>query len=143
MYSIYEIKKNESINDIAKKLNLSVEQLEKINGKLENITQGQLIIIPNQKNYDIYIVKKGDTLYSIGKMYDIDVNTLKLFNGLKDDEFLYPNQQIMIPKNKIYITQENDNILKIITNSNMNYDEFFKLNKEILIVPDQIIFFDK
>ena len=85
MYSIYEIKNNETINDIANKLNISVEQLREINGELKDITSGQLIIVPNQKNYSIYNVKKGDTLYSIGKIYNVDANTLKLFNGLKDD----------------------------------------------------------
>ena len=38
---------------IANKLNISVEQLREINGELKDITSGQLIIVPNQKNYSI------------------------------------------------------------------------------------------
>ena len=63
MYNIYEVKKNETLSDIANKLNISVYQLMEINGELSNITQGQLIIIPNKSNYTIYTVKQGDTFF--------------------------------------------------------------------------------
>ncbi len=63
MYNIYEVKKNETLSDIANKLNISVDQLMEINGELSNITQGQLIIIPNKSNYTIYTVKQGDTFF--------------------------------------------------------------------------------
>ena len=142
MYNIYEVKNNETISDIANKLNVSVDQLMEINGELSDITQGQLIIVPNKNNYTIYTVRQGDTLYGIAKKNNIKVKSIKLFNGLKENEYLYPNQKLMIPKDKIYVTKENDEILKLIKQSKMNYDKFFELNPNLILASDQIIFYD-
>ena len=142
MYNIYEVKNNETISDIANKLNVSVDQLMEINGELSDITQGQLIIVPNKNNYTIYTVSQGDTLYGIAKRNNIDVKSIELFNGLKENEYLYPNQKLKIPKDKIYVTKENDEILKLIKQSKMNYDKFFELNPSLILASDQIIFYD-
>ena len=83
MYSIYEVLKNENLNDIAKKLNINVDELIELNGELNDITPGQLIIVPKQDSiFKNYTVKKGDNLYSIAQKYDIDTKTLELLNGL-------------------------------------------------------------
>lgn len=143
MYSIYEIKQGETLNDIANKLNITIEQLNSINGDLRNLSEGQLIVIPNEKNYTLYVVKPGDTLYSIAKKNNTDVKSIELFNGLKENEFLYPNQELMIPKNNIYITKENENLLDIIKKLNIEINEFLKLNNKIYLQEDQILYYKK
>ena len=143
MYSIYEVRNNETIYDIAKNLNMTVEQLIKINDELNNIKEGQLIIVPNQNNYIMYTVKKGDTLSALAKRNDIDVKSIVLFNGLKEDEFLYPNQQLMIPKDNIYITNENENLFDIINKLNISLEEFLNLNDKIYLQKEQILFYKK
>lgn len=143
MYSIYEVRNNETIYDIAKNLNMTVEQLIKINDELNNIKEGQLIIVPNQNNYIMYTVKKGDTLSALAKKNDIDVKSIVLFNGLKEDEFLYPNQQLMIPKDNIYITNENENLFDIINKLNISLEEFLNLNDKIYLQKEQILFYKK
>ena len=143
MYNIYEVKQNETLDDIANKLNTTKENLLEINGNLSDIKQGQLIIVPTQINYKIYVVKQGDTLYGIAKKYGIDVDSLTLFNGLKENEFLYPNQQLMIPNNDIYVTEEKENLLDIIKKLNMNLDEFINMNNKLYLQKDQILYYKK
>ena len=143
MYSIYEIKQGETLNDIANKLNITVEQLNSINGDLKNLSEGQLIVIPNEKNYTLYVVKPGDTLYSIAKKNNTDVKSIELFNGLKENEFLYPNQELMIPKNNIYITKENEKLLDVIKKLNIEINELLELNNKIYLQEDQILYYKK
>ena len=102
MYSIYEVLNKETLNDIAKKLNISIDELIELNGQLGDIMPGQLLIVPKQDNfYQTYIVKKGDNLYSIAQKYNTDTKTLELLNGLDGDDYIYPNQRLLIPKENI------------------------------------------
>lgn len=139
MYSIYEVKGNESISDIAKKLNVSVEDLIFLNGEINNVTQGQLIIIPSQKEYTIYSVKKGDNLNSIAREYNVDAKSIALLNGLKEGEYIYPNQKLLIPKMNVYITKENETLSHLL--DVMSLDEV--LNNKIYLQSDQILFYKK
>ena len=143
MYSIYEVKQNDTLDSIANDLNITKEQLIEINGDLKNIMQGQLIIVPTKSNYTIYTVKRGDTLYNIAKKYNIDVKSIMLFNGLKENEFLYPNQQLMIPYENIYVTDENDSLLDLIKKLNVTLEDFVNMNNKIYLQKDQILYYKK
>ena len=143
MYNIYEVKQSETLDDIANKLNTTKENLLEINGNLNDMRQGQLIIVPKKTDYKVYTVKHGDTLYSIAKKYGIDVKSIVLYNGLKENEFLYPNQRLMIPNNDIYVTEENENLLDIIKKLNINLDEFINMNNKIYLQKDQILYYKK
>ena len=138
MYSVYEVKKNESLNDIANKLNISLEELVSLNNNINTIKQGQLIIIPNGNQYNTYVVKKGDNLYSIARRYNIDEKTLELLNGLKENEYIYPGQKILIPKDNVYVTKENDTVKKLL-DSGITLDNLYN----IYLQNDQIIFYKK
>ena len=143
MYSIYEVKQNDTLDRKANDLNITKEQLIEINGDLKNIMQGQLIIVPTKSNYTIYTVKRGDTLYNIAKKYNIDVKSIMLFNGLKENEFLYPNQQLMIPYENIYVTDENDSLLDLIKKLNVTLEDFVNMNNKIYLQKDQILYYKK
>ena len=138
MYSVYEVKKNESLNDIANKLNISLEELVSLNNNINTIKQGQLIIIPNGNQYNTYVVKKGDNLYSIAKRYNVDEKTIELLNGLKENEYIYPGQKLLIPKDNVYVTKENDTVKKLL-DSGINLDNLYN----IYLQNDQIIFYKK
>lgn len=142
MYSVYEVKQNETLESIANDLNITIEQLIKLNGNLDNLKQGQLIVIPTKVNYSTYLAKKGDTLYSISKKYNIDIKSLELINGFKEDEYLYVEQEVLIPNNKIYVTKENDNLIEIIEKLNMSFDKLTSLNDTLILKEDQIIFYN-
>ena len=138
MYSVYEVKKNESLNDIANKLNISLEELISLNNNVNTIKEGQLIIIPNENQYNTYVVKKGDNLYNIAKRYNVDEKTIELLNGLKENEYIYPGQKLLIPKDNVYVTKENDTVKKLL-DSGINLDNLYN----IYLQNDQIIFYKK
>lgn len=138
MYSVYEVKKNESLNDIANKLNISLEELASLNNNVNTIKEGQLIIIPNENQYNTYVVKKGDNLYNIAKRYNVDEKTIELLNGLKENEYIYPGQKLLIPKDNVYITKENDSVKKLL-DSGIELDNLYN----IYLQKDQIIFYKK
>ena len=135
MYSIYEVLNNENLNDIAQKLNVDIEELVNLNGQLD-IKPGQLIIVPkNDSVYQTYIVQKGDSLYSIAQKYNIDTNTLEVLNGLDSDDYIYPNQKLLIPKENIgiYIVNNNETIADLIDSIPVGFDNLNRLNKKIYL----------
>ncbi len=71
-------------------------------------------IVPsnNQKYYDYYTIQKGDSLYGIARIYNINPELLAALNGLDMEEYIYPNQQILVPKSgfSYYITKEGDTL---------------------------------
>ena len=144
MYQIYQVMPGESLFDVSRKVGTTVEELEKLNG-LKNGTNidGSYIIIPNQEKvyYETYKVKKGDSIYSIAKKYGVDYNTLLSLNGLNPNQYIYPDQEIVIPKGnmKVYVTKEGDTISKISDALNKPVSSIMDNNKEIELLPDQII----
>lgn len=142
MYSVYELKANENIEDVAKKFNIEVSELKKLNNDLDNIVEGSLIVVPNKNMYITYLVKSGDNLFNISKKYNIPIETIQLINGLKENEYIYPNQELLIPNGLYYITKENDKLKDILKNVK-NIEEFLNMNETIILQPEQIIFYKK
>ena len=138
MYSVYEVKKNGSLNDIAKKINIRLEELKNLKNNINTIKEGQLIIIPNENQYNTYVVKNGDNLYNIAKRYNVEEKTIELLNGLKENEYIYPGQKLLIPKDNVYITKENDSVKKLL-DSGIELDNLYN----IYLQKDQIIFYKK
>ncbi len=146
MYKIYIVEPGETIESIASNLKISPDTLYDINGFNPNhiLQVGDQIIVPSvNTNYTSYIVKRGDNPYSIAKRFNISVNDLLTINGLEKDDYIYPNQELMIPNmsNKYYITKNNDTIMDIINNTGTSINELLDMNKTIYIIPDQMIFY--
>ena len=89
----YIVKSGDSLYQIAKKYNTSVDEIKKINNLTTNsLSIGQVIKLPNQnsnnseenieKDYQTYIVKSGDSLYQIAKKYNTSVDEIKRLNNL-------------------------------------------------------------
>ena len=90
--------------------------------------------------YDKYVIKKGDTLYGISKQYNINPELLSLVNGLNINDFIYENQEILIPKSgySYYYTKSGDTLADVINLFKGNYEEFKKLNKNIMLEEGQL-----
>ena len=82
MYTIYNVRYGDTLDQIANNFGVSIDELKKINGMDYNQTvmMGDQIIVPkNQNDYlKSYIVITGDTLYDIARRNNVDVNTLLL-----------------------------------------------------------------
>lgn len=148
MYKIYQLEDSQTIKEIADNLGVEVETLEMINGLNQDtlIKKGEEIIIPIESsigNYMKYIVKQGDNMYAIAKKYNINYPTLLALNGLEDSDYIYPNQQIVIPRRNvnIYLTEKNDTLNSIAKKLNSNIEDIMNQNETIYILPNQAIIY--
>ena len=140
MYQIYQVGMDETIETIANKLGITIDELKRINGIGNNVNlmEGSYLIIPNNnmnQDYTKYIVKQGDNMYAIAKNNNIDLDTLLSINGLNKNDYIYPNQEILIPNNRTYITKENDTVNDIINKLNINLDKI----GDLYLIQDQMI----
>lgn len=94
----------------------------------------------NNELYDTYIIKKGDTLFGISKQYNINPELLSLVNGLNMNDYIYENQEILIPKNgySYYFTKSGDNLNDILELFKINYGDFNKVNNRVLLEEGQL-----
>lgn len=149
MYQIYIIEKGDTIDSIAKKFNTTVSELYKLNSFSPNfvVSEGKRIIVPLTKEplFDYYTIEKGDTLSSIAKKYNIDVKSLAALNGLDLDDYIYPNQTILIPKKDVsfYITTEGDTMNTVSKKLNNTPVDLLLQNETLYLVPNQLIIYKK
>ena len=143
MYQVYEIMNDETLESIAIRMNFDSEELCRLNGMNEQeFVPGQFIVIPKIDDlYSSYIVKSVDTLFDISKKYNIDLNTLYALNGLDDGDYIYPNQELILPKDNtlMYITVQGDNLESISNNLGVSYNELVDSVSNLSFVPDQLI----
>ena len=126
----YVVKKGDSLWSIAKKYNMTVDELKSINNLKSNLLSiGQrLKIKESNDNQNIYIVKKGDTLYKIANMYVTTVDNLKALNNLKNNNLSIGQKLIVPSKNKIYIVQKGDSLWSIARKYDTTVDSIKKNN---------------
>ncbi|MBQ6495155.1 MAG: LysM peptidoglycan-binding domain-containing protein [Bacilli bacterium] len=147
MYEIYKIKENDSLSNILNEYNITEEELININGEevLLKIDTGNEIILPKKrnKNFDFYTVKKEDTIYKIANNNNMDYNLLLKINGLEKDDYIYPNQTILLPRkdNNMYLTKKNDTIKSLLNNLNIDINKLLEYNNDIYLEEEQIIIF--
>ena len=91
-YVIYTVKVGDNLYSIAKKYNVTVDNIKAVNNLTSNlISIGQQLRIPisngnNMDNeYSTYIVKSGDTLYKIANAYGMTVSQLMEINNLESN----------------------------------------------------------
>ena len=145
MFERYRLKDNETLESVAKKYNTTVKILQDLNNLyfIDNLRADMELIVPTEtKDYfNYYIVEKGDSLYGIARRYNINPELLASLNGLNMDDYIYPNEQILIPKNgySYYITAEGDTIDEVVKVFNSNKDKFLEENKTIYLLPGQLL----
>ena len=137
----YIVKSGDSLWSIAKKYNVSVDELKTANNLTSNsLSIGQILRIPIKEeteagNYVIYTVKSGDNLYQIAQNYSVSVNDIKELNNLSSN-ILNIGQQLIIPvEQKIietdyntYIVKSGDSLYSIAKQYNISVNELKSIN---------------
>lgn len=148
MYQIYQIASNDTIASIAQKFNTTIDELRRINGMGMNsmLNPGNYIVVPGVQNnmYQMYTVKQGDNLYQIAMELGTTAQNLLLINGLKEGEFIYPGQQLLIPNQgvNIYVTEE-ETLDALANKLGVSMQDLIEQNKSIYLLPEQIIIYKK
>lgn len=109
------IQKDETVSSIAKKYNISENDIIKINpGSEKGIQENTTLLIPNNNSIS-YLLKKNDveavayskhtvgpkeTLFSIARQYNVSVKDLDELNAENIKEGLKIGQQILLPNKK-------------------------------------------
>ena len=96
---LYTVKKGDTLYSIAKKYNVSVDELISYNELPTSILRiGQVLRIPSIKVSDlVYTVKSGDTLYKIANNYGVSIDDIKQLNNLTSN-ILSIGQELYIPE---------------------------------------------
>lgn len=133
----YIVQKGDTLYQIAKKYDTTIDELKKINNLTSNtLNIGQKIIFPtkaeqNITQYDYYTVQKGDSLYQIGLKYNVTANELKKINNLSNN-LLKIGQKLKVPRIKesytTYIVQKGDSLYQIAKKNNTTVNEIKNLN---------------
>ena len=145
MYDKYLIEKGEDINSIAKKFLTKESILMEINNIPfpDYFREGKEIIVPinKEKYFEYYTIKKGDSLYKIARENNVNPELLALLNGLDPDDYIYPNQEIMLPKNNYsyYVTAEGDTFDMVTKKFDVDKNTFLKENEIIYLMPGQLL----
>ena len=131
------IKPSDNLDIIADRFKTSKYFLQDINNsELSDLRAGMEIIVPdnNKMYFEFYKIEAGDTLYSIARRYNINPNLLASLNGLNMEDYIYPNQEIMIPKSNYsyYITAEGDTLNGV--------SDAFQTTKEKLLAENVTIY---
>lgn len=131
----YTVNSGDTLYGIAKKYNLSVADLKKLNNLVgDTLSIGQKLLISGTSEdvadeYDTYIVKSGDNLYSIARRFNTNVNKLKDINNLSSN-LLSIGQKLLVPKvqGNTYIVKTGDSLYKIANEVGSSVTELINLN---------------
>lgn len=134
----YIVKAGDSLWSIAKKFDVSVEDLKKANNLSSNLLSiGQKLNIPSEEvppqtgDFIVYTVSSGDTLYSIAKKYNLSVNDIIDYNDLSSTS-LQIGKQLLIPvikqDNNTYIVKAGDTLYTIARRYGISVDELKNYN---------------
>ena len=145
MFEKYTIQNGESLTSIAKKFDTNVNMLLDINNiSYEDMLRaGSEIIVPKSKEkyFEYYTIEKGDNLYRIALKYNINPELLSNLNGLMMDDYIYPGQELLIPKSgySYYITTEGDTLDIVANRFKVSKNKIMTENEKIYLMPDQLL----
>ena len=111
MYEHYILEDGENLDTLCKALHLDKSKIMELNNISDEkeVRSGRQIKVPvnDPSYYNTYTIESGDTLYGIARKYNINPELLASMNGLNMEDYIYPNQEILIPKNNYsyYITK--------------------------------------
>lgn len=145
MYDKYLIQPGDDISSIAKKFNTKENIIMDLNNIPfpDMIRAGKEIIVPinKEKYFEYYTIKKGDSLYAIARQYNINPELLAILNGLNSQDYIYPNQEILIPKSNYsyYVTKDGDTLDIVADKFNVSHQEMLNNNETIYLLPGQLL----
>ena len=140
----YIVKAGDTLWNIAKKYNTSVNELKQLNNLNTNMLKvGMSLRVPSNLDYDNYTVRNNDTLWSISRKYNTSVDILKQLNNLSSDN-LKIGQILLVPKikNDSYVVKAGDTLYSIANQYNTNVSELKRINNlvtDILSIGQELI----
>ncbi len=103
--SVYEVKKGDTISDVANLFNVSVNTIMWANDlKSKTISPGDTLLILPITGIK-HTVKKGDTVGTLAKKYKADENDIAKYNGILSDASLAVGATIVVPDGEIEVVQ--------------------------------------
>ena len=142
MYEHYILEEGENLDTICNNLHLDKKMIMELNHitNEDEVRSGRQIKVPvsDPSYYNTYTIERGDTLYGIARKFGLSVDDLKSLNM---DDYIYPNQEILIPKNNYsyYITKEGDTLDTVSTMFKTNISNLLDNNKTIYLSEGQIL----
>ena len=124
------------------------EKIDSAKNKIENISRKEPIIEEKTEIKKIHIVKSGDTISSISKSYSINKDLIIKLNNLKDENYIFVGQNLVISEstkntlNKLdliknfHIVQAGENLTDISNKYKLNLGYLIEINN--LENPDSI-----
>ena len=143
------VQDGENIVSVAKLYGISVTDLINANnfGNSFILTPGEELIIPVTipSGFTYYSVQKGDTLNKIANEHQVTSKQLAELNGLELNEYIFPNQQLIIPKEGtlVYIVEEDDRLNDLAEKLNIPKEELVYYNPNLYLLPNQVIAYRK
>ena len=116
--------------------------------KIENIARNESITEEKTEIKKIHIVKSGDTISSISKFYSINKDLIIRLNNLKDENYIFVGQNLIISEstenrtkqsdliNNYHIVQPGENLTEISNKYNFKVIDLIEINN--LNNPDSI-----
>jgi len=130
----------------------SEEKIDPSRIKLENSLKKESLKEKKSNLTKIHIVKVGDTLSSISKFYSIDKELIIKLNNLKNENYIFVGQNLVLSKwnqnttdqityknkenNPIHIVQSGENLTEISNKYKLKMEYLIEINK--LNNPDSI-----
>jgi len=136
------------INFFNQSLIQSEEKIDPANNTIENIAKKESISEDKTEIRKIHIVKSGDTILSISKFYSINKDLIIKLNNLKNENYIYVGQNLIISEptenskqqsdliNNYHIVQIGENLTEISNKYKLNLGYLVEINN--LKNPDSI-----
>ena len=84
------------------------EEIFSAKNKIENFAKNESINEEKTEIKKIHIVKSGDTLSSISKLYSINKDLIIKLNKLKDENYIFVGQNLIISESTENLTKQSD-----------------------------------
>ena len=124
------------------------EEIFSAKNKIENFAKKESINEEKTEIKKIHIVKSGDTLSSISKLYSINKDLIIKLNKLKDENYIFVGQNLIISEstenltkqsdliNNYHIVQTGDNLTELSNKYDLKVIDLIEINN--LNNPDSI-----
>jgi murein DD-endopeptidase MepM/ murein hydrolase activator NlpD len=123
--SVYEVKKGDTLADVAKLFDVSVNTIMWANNLTsKTITKGDTLIILPITGIRLTI-KKGDTVKSLAKKYKADIQDVTSYNGITEDTVLAIGDTVIIPDGEIEVVQPSKKITSKISSKKTRILNFY------------------
>ena len=136
------------INFFNQSLTKAEEKIDLVKNKIDNIAKKESINEDKTKAIKFHIVKTGDTISNISKLYSINKDLIMKLNNLKDENYIFVGQNLLISEsaensskqsdliNNYHIVQIGENLTEISNKYDLKLKDLIEINN--LNNPDAI-----